>query len=317
VQARLRRAGHILGAASVQFDLEGDGTIGHSRLVFSGDLGRSMHPLLLPPDRVDGWHDDDAPLDVVTESTYGDEQHVATDVDAQIAAAVNMACKRGGVVIVPAFAVDRTEVVLWHLDQLVGSAAIPDIPIFVDSPMASRALELYRQEVERGSPEIRPELTGRKLFANLNLVETRSVEESRALGERHGPFVIVSASGMVTGGRVVHHLAQRIGDDRNVVVLAGFQAPGTRGDLLRHGAKTIKMLGQHHPVRAHVVSVDLSTHADQSELLAWLGTAPRPPRMVYVNHGEPDASSALAAAIEARHIPAVVARHGERVRLGG
>jgi metallo-beta-lactamase family protein len=300
-----RRAGHILGASSLHVQLTDVGT----SVVFSGDLGRPSHPLLLPPDHI-------GPADVVVvESTYGDEEHVLTDPADEIARVVNDAASCGGVVVIPAFAVDRTEVVLWHLDQLVERGQIPDLPIFVDSPMASRALDLYRSAVRSRSPEIRPELFGRELFSSLNLTETRTTEESKSLNGRRGPMVIISASGMATGGRVVHHLARRIGDGRNSVVLVGFQAPGTRGDRLRSGATTLKMLGHYYPVRADVASIDLSTHADQSELLDWIASAEGTER-IYVNHGEHEASDALVRAIGARFDVITVAPHqDERVRL--
>ena len=168
-----------------------------------------------------------------------------------------------------------------------------------------------------GSAEIRPELHGTTLFPALDITETTGADDSKALNTRRGPMIIVSASGMATGGRVVHHLANRIGDHRNTVLLAGFQAPGTRGDALRSGARTIKLLGQYLPVRAKVVSVDLSSHADRSELLDWLRTA-ESPRIAYVNHGEPDAADALVDSIGRElHLPAVAPHAGERVRLNG
>ena len=301
------RAGHILGAAFLRVELHDSG----ATVVFSGDLGRPTHPLLLPPDPIGRAEV------VVIESTYGDTEHLLVDPAHVIADVVNDAARCGGVVVIPAFAVDRTEVVLWHLDRLVAAGRVPSIPVIVDSPMACRALDFYRDEARRGSPEIRPELHGRELFTALDVVQTTSADDSKALNDRRGPMVIVSASGMATGGRVVHHLANRIGDHRNTVLLAGFQAPGTRGDLLRSGATTLKLLGQYLPVKAKIVSVDLSSHADQSELLDWLATA-RSPRIVYVNHGEEDAVEVLVGAIEhARHVPAVAPRAGERVRLNG
>lgn len=309
VTATWRRAGHILGAASISttVDLPGDGA---TTIVFSGDLGRSSHPLLLPPDPI-------GPADVVVvESTYGGDEHREIDPNAQLADVINDAAACGGVVIIPAFAVDRTEVVLWHLDQLAERGRIPDLPIFVDSPMASRALQLYRRELDRRSPELRHELFGRQLFSSIDIVETRTADESRSLHDRRGPFVIVSASGMATGGRVVHHLARRIGDGRNKVVLVGFQAPGTRGDRLRNGAGSIKMLGRYFAVRADIVSIGMSTHADRSELLDWLATA-RGLDAVYVNHGEEGAADALASTVADRFgVLAVAPRPNERIVLG-
>lgn len=302
-----RRAGHILGAAWLDLDLRASDT----RVVFSGDLGRPTHPLLLPPDPIG-----EADV-VVIESTYGDTEHDDSDADDRLAEVVQDAAACGGVVVIPAFAVDRTEVVLWHLDRLVAAGRAPSVPVIVDSPMASRALDFYRAEAMRGSAEIRPQLHGTELFPALDIVETTTADDSKALNGRRGPMVIISASGMITGGRVVHHLANRITDSRNTIVLPGFQAPGTRGDILRSGARTLKLLGQYLPVNAKVVSIELSAHADRSELLDWLSTAPAP-RMVYVNHGEEDAADALVEAIESgRGLPAVAPRRGERVRLNG
>jgi metallo-beta-lactamase family protein len=306
VEASWRRAGHILGAASIALHLHDTDT----GVLFSGDLGRSTHPLLRPPEPI-GETDV-----VVVESTYGDEDHDDGDPEEAMAEVVAEAARRGGVVIIPAFAVDRTEVVLWYLDRLFASGRVPSIPVFVDSPMACRALDVYRSETRDGSEEIRPELWGTELYPSIDLTETRTTEESKALNSRRGPMVIVSASGMATGGRVIHHLAQRLGDNRNSVILVGFQAPGTRGDSLRRGARHVKMLGRHFPVRAKVVSVQRSAHADRSDLLRWLRTASPAPDIVYVNHGEPEASAALVDVIEERlGFDAVVARQGERVRL--
>lgn len=300
-----RRAGHILGAATLRIHLGREDIV----VVFSGDLGTSQHPLLLPPESI-GRADV-----VVTESTYGDEEHPPLDPEEQIAAAIDHVVERDGVLVVPAFAVDRTEVVLWHLDRLIASDRIPDLPVFVDSPMASSALGVYEEEARRGSPEFRPEHRGAELFPSVNLTEITSVDESKALNTRSGPVVVISASGMATGGRVVHHLAHRIGRPDNAVMLVGFQAPGTRGEALRSGVTKLKMLGQYHQVRARIFDVELSAHADQADLLRWIGSA-ESTRMVYVNHGEPEASETLEKAIEGRlGLNAVVPGPGERVRL--
>ncbi len=278
--------------------------------MFSGDLGRSSHPILSPPSPIDGA------AVVVVESTYGDEQHPGTDPGEVIAEAVQHVVRNHGVLIVPAFAVDRTEIVLWHLDRLVASGTIPEVPIYVDSPMACRALDVYQDEARRGSPEIRPEHHGTRLFPSVRPTEVVSVEESKALNSQAGPMVIVSASGMATGGRVIHHLAQRVRDESNAVMLVGFQAPGTRGESLARGARQVKMFGHHFPVGARIFSVDLSAHADQNELINWLRSGSTTPRVVYVNHGEPPATEALTEVIHHRlGFNAVAPRTGERVRL--
>jgi metallo-beta-lactamase family protein len=304
LSATWRRAGHILGAASI--DLHLTGTDQH--VVFSGDLGRRSHPLLVAP-TAPGRADV-----LIAESTYGDRVHEDSDPGDLIAATVNEAVRRGGVVVIPAFAVDRTEIVLWQLDRLVSTGRIPNLPTFVDSPMALRALDVYRHEALRGSPDLRPEFHGAALFSSLDLRESRTVDQSKEISARQDPMIVISASGMATGGRVLHHLAQRIGDDRNAVLLVGFQAPGTRGEALRNGVREIKLLGKHRAVRANVVSVELSAHADQVELIAWVRAAAPPPAVVYANHGEPHATAAF---VERLHLDAdlaaVAALPGERV----
>ncbi len=299
-----RWAGHILGAASLSV------RVGDRRVTFSGDLGPAHHPILPPPDPIG-----DADI-VVVESTYGDESRPDSDAPQRLADIVTRVAARGGVVVIPAFAVDRTEVVLWHLQELQRAGAVPQLPVFVDSPMASRALAAYSDAAATDSSDIRPELWGTPLFGDLELHEAHTREESQTLDERHGPFILISASGMATGGRILHHLAARLGDPRNAVVLVGFQAPGTRGASLADGARTLKMFGIYHRVRADVSRLVMSAHADRDDLLAWLGTASTPPDTVFVVHGEPEASEALADAID-RDLDwaAVVARNGERVRL--
>ena len=287
IEVTFGHAGHILGASSPSVRLTGTG----HRVVFSGDLGRSDHPLLVAPDPVAA---NGSRLDVaVCETTYGDREAPEADVADVLEAVVSDTARRGGVVVIPAFAVDRTEMVLHHLDALVRTGRIPTIPVFVDSPMASAALQVYRRAARAGDPEIRPELHGTDLFAALELTETRSVEESKELNTRRGPLIVISASGMATGGRVLHHLANRMGDSRNTIVLVGFQAPGTRGDRLASGERNIKLLGAERDVAAKVVTVPLSAHADRSDLLAWLRSGPEPQRVV-LTHGEAEASASFA-----------------------
>jgi metallo-beta-lactamase family protein len=310
VEVTFRHAGHILGAATLDLRLVDEGR----SIAFSGDLGRLEHPLLRPPDPIDG-----AEI-VVCESTYGAADrasHDADDVDELLVEVITEAARRGGVVVVPAFAVDRTEIVLHHLDRLTRAGAIPDLPVFVDSPMASSALQLYRDEARRGSSEFRDEFRGAELFGSIQLTETRTVEESKALSARHGPMIIVSASGMATGGRVLHHLAARLGDNRNTILLVGFQAPGTRGEQLASGAQQIKLLGSYRPVSASVRSLRLSAHAGRDELTAWLHGASSPPEVICLTHGEEAASEAFAAHLSATSPSRVVVPHqGERVALG-
>lgn len=308
---RLQRAGHILGAASVALHLDG---ADEAALLASGDLGRDNHPFLVGPDP--------APraANVLVESTYGNRRHATDDGIEQLAATVVHTIERGGSVIIPAFAVDRTEVLLHHLADLSAAGRIPsDLPVFVDSPMALAALRVYRRALTDGDPDIRPEWRGGDPFAVPNLIEVHDVEGSKALNRPARPSVVISAAGMASGGRVVHHLAHGLPDPRNTVVLVGYQAAGTRGRRLVDGATELKMLGRYVPVRAQVVNLPhFSVHADADELLAWVGSSGSVPRSVYVVHGEPDAAKALATGIRHRFdVTAVVPRHAERVLLTG
>ncbi len=309
VHATFRPAGHILGAAGVLLEIEG---ARRRRVLFSGDLGRPNHPILRSPEQVP-----DADL-IVIESTYGDRRHDDVASLKQFEDAIVRTVARGGVIVIPSFAVDRTEVILFHLSRLIRKARIPAIPVYVDSPMALAALKVYKAAIAARSDEIRPELSAEAdPFDSARLNEVRTVDESIALNFLSGPMLIISASGMATGGRVLHHLAARMPDARNTVILVGYQAEGTRGRLILDGASSVKMLGRYVPVRAEVVNVPgFSVHADQAEIIGWLETAPRPPEAVYVVHGDPPAAEALRSAIVTQlKWNAVVPRHLELVRL--
>lgn len=299
----LTRAGHILGSACalVQF--------GEARVLFSGDLGRATHPLLrsreAPP----------AARTVVLESTYGDRIHPVSDQPhAAMAEAIRETIARGGSVLMPAFAIDRTEVVLRTLSELLRADLIPRVPVHVDSPMALKAWDIYRAEDLR--QELRADLPPR-VVDNLDLHYAHSPQESMRLNNPSAPSIVVSASGMGTGGRVVHHLQAMLPDPRNAVVLTGYQAVGTRGRALADGIRQIKMFGRYVPVRAQVVVDDeFSVHADGDELLSWLEALPEPPETVYLVHGEDDSREALATRIrEATGWLVVVPRLGEKVRV--
>ncbi len=299
VSVTLRSAGHILGSSTVLADADG------ARVLFSGDLGRPDHPLLTPR------ADPPAADVVVVESTYGDRTHPTNDVDV-LADAVRRTIGRGGSVLVPAFAVDRTELVLLKLGRLMSEGLIPTVPVYVDSPMALAALEVYRSElIGDGS--------GNDLsrFGIPELKTVHSAQQSKELNRPRHPCIVVSASGMATGGRVVHHLAEQLPDPANCVVLTGYQAIGTRGRDLLRGARQLKMHGRYVPVRAEVVDdQEFSVHADAAEIVEWLRRMPTEPRVVYTVHGEPASSEALAGRIrEELGWCAVVPRYGERVRL--
>jgi len=309
VSIRLHHAGHILGSSLVAVGI--DGTSGTS-LTFSGDLGRPDHPLLVPPEPPP-----DAEV-VVMESTYGDREHDDESTVDDFVDAIVRTIGGGGVVVIPAFAVDRTELVLRLLGQLRGAGRIPAAPIYVDSPMALAALDIYRRAIREGWEGIQPELRGDdRPFTAHPVFEVRDVAESRELVESDEAAIVISASGMATGGRVLHHLAARLPDPRNCVILVGYQSAGTRGRKLLDGARVLKMLGRYVPVRARIVDLcNFSVHADRSELLAWAGSAKRRPEVAFVVHGEPDASLALRDQLEASlDWTAVVPRNLERVRL--
>ncbi|NML15934.1 MBL fold metallo-hydrolase [Azohydromonas caseinilytica] len=275
--ATFRRAGHILGAASLL--LEADGRT----LLFSGDLGRPDDPLMHAPDPapVADW--------VVIESTYGDRLHGGEDAQAALGEIITRTAARGGTVLVPAFAVGRTQLLLLLIHRLKAQGAIPDLPVFLDSPMAIDMTELYRHHhgEHRLSPAENAGMCGVAQMA-------RTPAESRALSQARFPAVVVSASGMATGGRVLHHLQARLPDHRNTVVLVGYQAGGTRGARLQAGERFLRIFGQDVPVKAEVLSLGgLSAHADAAQLVQWLRGMPRAPRQVFVTHGEPGPADAL------------------------
>ncbi|MFM7013631.1 MAG: MBL fold metallo-hydrolase RNA specificity domain-containing protein [Actinomycetota bacterium] len=279
-------AGHILGAASVEIDFFG------KRFLFSGDLGRPDHPLLVAPDPIPAGHFDA----IITESTYGDREHL--DAESNLAQIITSTIARGGSVLIPAFAVDRTEVLLVELRELIEGGEIPSVPVYADSPMALRALEYYREAIRGNSPEIRQEVLGQKLISDPfdagNLVELKSVEESMSINKPTEPCIIISASGMATGGRVVHHLAHMLAIPSHTIVLVGYQAMGTRGRFLLEGAEYVKMHGKEIPVKAQIEQINsFSVHADASEILDWLATATEPPARLFIVHGEEDSSESL------------------------
>ena len=273
----LHRAGHILGASIVV--LAGAGR----RLAFSGDLGRPNDPVMRAPEPIE------AADHLVVESTYGNRRHPVSNPEQELAAHLRRGLERGGAVIIPAFAVGRAQSLLHHLARLKGGREIPDVPVFLNSPMAINATSLYReyQDEHRLS---RAEYEA--AFGVAKMVHTP--EESRALNGREGPMIIVSAAGMATGGRVVHHIRAFAPDPRNMILFPGFQAAGTRGAAMTGGAEAVKIHGEYVPVRAEVVRMDsLSAHADYAEIIGWLAAFARPPRAVFVNHGEPAAADEM------------------------
>jgi len=282
VSTTLHPAGHILGAASVTL------SVGGTTLLFSGDLGRPDDLVMRPPAAIERADH------IVVESTYGDRLHEAADSESALGELIRRTVARGGIVVIPAFAVGRTQLLLYMVHRLKARKAIPDVPVFLNSPMAIDMTEIYhRHRLEhRLSPE---ECQGMCSVATM----VRTVEESRALNGLRYPAVIVSASGMATGGRVLHHLKALAPNHRNTIVLVGYQAGGTRGARLLAGERTLRIHGEDVPVNAEVVSLQgLSAHADAQQIVQWLRTAPQAPRSLYLTHGEPAAADALRQRIE-------------------
>ncbi|MCZ4312102.1 MBL fold metallo-hydrolase [Comamonadaceae bacterium G21597-S1] len=273
-----QEAGHILGAASVLLEVAG------RRILFSGDLGRSDDLIMNPPAN--------APMadTVLIESTYGDREHPHDDLLSELAPLLRSVATRGGVAVVPVFAVGRAQALLHAIALLKNRRDIPrSMPVFLDSPMAVHSTRLFDQH-----PGLHRLTEKQSQALTRGATMVASTDESKALARRHGPMVILSASGMATGGRVLHHLAHYLGDHRNMVILTGFQAPGTRGASLAAGADTIRIHGRDIPVQAEVAQLQAaSAHADARQLIAWLRTMPQAPGQVYVVHGERTASDEL------------------------
>jgi metallo-beta-lactamase family protein len=305
-------AGHILGSTSLELVITENGK--KTVVVFSGDIGRYDQPILndpvTPPSTADV---------LLCESTYGDREHATGDAAELLADIVNRVAKRGGSIVIPAFAIGRTQTFMYFLRQLEDQQRIPRLPVYVDSPMALSATDLYLKYKEDHDLDYsRIEAGGKGDPLDVHELHlTRSVEESKAINNVKTPCIIVSASGMASGGRVLHHLARRLPDARNAVILAGFQAQGTRGRALQEGAKMLNIFGQQIPVAAEIVELgQFSAHAGKSELLRWLSGLPAAPKQTYLTHGEPQAAQALQAAIvEKFKWKAAVARYLDTVDL--
>ena len=309
VTAIFHPSGHILGASYIEVSFFG------KRLLFTGDMGRQDHPLLVAPGNIPAGHFDA----IITESTYGDREHAPTTADFE--QVITDTVKRGGSVLVPAFAVDRTEVILVRLREAMEAGDIPRVPIYADSPMALKALDFYRDAIEGHSPEIREDIVrewaGRDPFDPGTLVELMSPEESKTINDPQEPCIIISASGMGTGGRVVHHLHNMLPNPIHTVVLVGYQAIGTRGRSLVDGAEFVKMHGELVPVKAQIEQIEsFSVHADSNELLQWFKSVSEEPGQVFVVHGEAGAAEVLSDRIKSElgwhsHVPHM----GEMVSL--
>ena len=304
-------AGHILGSTSLTLTITEAGN--KKTVIFSGDIGRYDQPILNDPQTPQAAADL-----LLCESTYGDREHAPGDPAEQLAQIVNRVVKRGGCIVIPAFAIGRTQTFMFYLRQLENQQRIPRVPVYIDSPMALSATDLYVRHHEDHDLDFSREETNGGDPLNVHQFHlTRTAEESKAINNVKTPCVIVSASGMANGGRVVHHLAQRLSDARNAVILAGFQAEGTRGRALQEGAKALHLFGQEVPVCAEILEMgQLSAHAGKSELLRWLAGLPAAPKQVYLTHGEPAAAQSLQASIRDKFgWPAVVARYMDTIEI--
>jgi len=280
--ASFHYAGHILGASFIQIHHH-DVT-----LLFSGDLGRAEDPLLNPPQEPPESNY------LVVESTYGNRLHDTTSPEKQLGEIINRTVKRSGTLLIPAFAVGRTQSLLYYIQQLKSKNIIADIPVFVDSPMATNATELFSHHANENR------LTSQQCAALCGVARyVRSTEESIALNQQKMPMILISASGMATGGRVVHHIRNLAPDPRNTILFSGFQAGGTRGDRMVRGEKEIKMFGQMIPIRAEVIQMEnTSAHADYAEMLHWLAHLKNAPRKIFITHGEEESAQSLKVKIE-------------------
>lgn len=299
--------GHILGAGSLEI------RAGDTRLWFSGDLGRYHDEVMNPPTQ--GSEADY----IFIESTYGNRLHADRDVSTDLADVINRTVRRGGSLLIPAFAIGRTQTMLYHIRQLEAADQIPRLPVFIDSPMAVDASALYCRFGREENLKLDLTMTDDDCCP-LRCRDTtfvRTPEESKRINDLQTPAIIIAASGMATGGRVVHHLANRLPDKRNTVLLVGYQADGTRGRALLNGDKKLKIHGQLVPVRAEIASISgLSAHGDQRDLLRWLSGFRRAPRRAFLIHGEDDGLNGLSDQVrENLKWPVHIPNHLERVEL--
>jgi len=287
-------AAHILGSVMAELSLTTNGKT--RRLLFTGDIGRVRNGEIAPGKVVhSGPQEGEAADVVVMESTYGNRKHPDTDPRPELARLIRETIQRGGSVVVPAFAVERTQKFVFMLKELMESGQIPRVPVFCDSPMAIKAVDIFLKHSEEYTPQAADLI--KKYGSPLNwpgLTFAQTSEESKKINASQFPAIIISSSGMVTGGRILHHLAQRLPDPKNLVLFIGFQAPGTRGFTIKSGAPEVKIFGQFIPIRAQIAALEqFSDHADTPELLKWLRTFTNQPGVTYLVHGEPSASSQL------------------------
>jgi metallo-beta-lactamase family protein len=305
-------AGHILGSSWLELTITENGK--QTLVVFSGDVGRYDQPILKDPEsptRADF---------LLCESTYGDRDHPTGSVPDALADVINRVAKRGGAIVVPAFAVGRTQTLMYYLRELSEQKRIPALPVYVDSPMAINVTGIYvKHKEDHDADFVQQEEQGNRNPLNVqNVHMTRAVEDSKKINDVAGPCIIISASGMATGGRILHHLAHRLPDSRSAVLLVGYEAEGTGGRALADGAQYLRIHGQEVPVRAEIVKIDqLSAHAGRGELLRWLSGITAPPRQTFLVHGEPNALESFHGAVTSKfNWPVTVPEYLQSFDLG-
>ena len=285
---KLHDSGHILGSALIDIKTIIDDK--SRKILFSGDLGRPEIPVLNEPDQV---YNVDY---LILESTYGQRLHESSDPISDLVEVVNRSMKRGGSLVIPAFSVGRTQTLLYLLRLLEEEGKIPSYPIYVDSPMAIDALEIFKDHIKDFDLYARMQkMQGKDIFQPKNLHICRTREDSMSINKHRSGCIIISASGMVTGGRILHHMAQRLPDTKNTILLMGYQAEGTRGRVIQERKETVKIHGKQIPINAQIEMIDgFSGHADYNEMLAWLMPFNKPPKQVFMVHGEAEASQSMA-----------------------
>ncbi len=314
---RFVRSAHILGAAMTEVTLNAGGIT--RTLLFTGDIGRVRNSGTAPGKVIhSGPKEGESPDILVMESTYGNRVHPTTDPRPEMARLITDTVRRGGSVIVPAFAVERTQKFLFLIKQLMEEGKIPRLQVFADSPMAINAVKIFLEHTEEFTDDTKELIAkyGSPLkWEGFHFASTS--DESKKINDSRFPCIIVSSSGMATGGRIQHHLLQRLPDPRNLVLFIGFQAVGTRGRLIKDGATTVKIFGEIVPIRAHIAALEqFSDHADTAELLEWLHTFTKPPQVTHLVHGDPEASTMLKAAIEKElHWNVDIARYMQKVEI--
>jgi metallo-beta-lactamase family protein len=288
-------AGHVLGSAVININIRQDGK--NHRLIFSGDIGEPARPIINDPAMFD-----EAEY-IVIESTYGNrthEEHENTDIQKQLRDCINRTVSAGGNIIIPSFALERSQELLYHLNELFLRKEIPPLMVFLDSPMAIRITEVFKRHADLFDQEMMQRLRqGNSPFSFENLKIVQTVEESKAINNIKGSSIIIAGSGMVTGGRVKHHIVKNIGRAESTILFVGYQAEGTPGRILVDGAKKVRLLGQIHPVKINIEQIEgFSAHADRDGLLEWLADIRVPPRCVFVTHGEEKAANSFAKLLE-------------------